>query len=125
MKKQFLFILFSIFFHTAIIGQDFKIKWSEEFKEEKGDRLENVMFDDGTNIYVQVANVEKGKGKDRGDLFTIPGIIKLDANLKPVIRENYTTDVEDMRLYGMFYVGGNFIMVTHKRTDGAKKMIHL
>ncbi len=95
-----------------VTAQKATIKWSEEFIEEKGEKLGEVLYDDGTHIYVRVTSITKGdRGKGKA---VTPGIMKLDKDMKPVGRENYTTDMDDIDLQGLFYMGGGFVMLTSK-----------
>lgn len=106
---SFLMLLIISFNSSA---QKITIKWSPEFIEEKGEILQDVLFDDGSNIYVRVTHKDKkSRGKDGG---ITPGIMKLDKEMKPIAREDYTTSQDDIKLQGLFYYAGQFAMITSK-----------
>jgi len=111
-KRLISFIASLFVIVSSTNAQKATIKWSEEFIEEKGEKLGEVLYDDGAHIYVRVTSITKGdRGKGKA---VTPGIMKLDLNMKPVARENYTTDMDDIDLQGLFYMGGKFIMLTSK-----------
>ena len=111
-RTLLVFLLSSIFFSHSGYTQKISIKWSPEFTEEKGEYLNDILFDDGTNLYVRVTHKDKkSRGKDGG---ITPGILKLDKEMNPVARENYTTSQEDIKLQGLFYYAGQFAMITSK-----------
>jgi len=93
-------------------AQKVTIKWSEDFVEEKGETLGQVIYDDGTHIYMRVDNKTK-QARGKGNVVT-PGILKLDLNMKPVARENYSSDIDDLVIRGLFYFDGQFVMLTSK-----------
>ncbi|MFM7080109.1 MAG: hypothetical protein ACKOYC_10020, partial [Bacteroidota bacterium] len=111
-KQLFLLMIALCLSANTLIAQKVTIKWSEEFVEEKGEKLGQILYDDGSFIYVRVTNISKGE-RGKGTSIT-PGIMKLDKELKPVARENYTSDKDDISLVDMFYMGGDFVMLTSK-----------
>ena len=93
-------------------AQKISVTWSPEFVEEKGEVLQDVLYDDGNNLYVRVMKkVKKSRGNDGG---ITPGIMKLDKSMKPVAREDYSTSEDDIKLQGLFYYAGQFAMITSK-----------
>lgn len=112
-NKLLIMVLLALGVSTfQVTAQKATIKWSEEFIEEKGEKLGEVLYDDGTYVYVRVTSITKGE-RGKGKAIT-PGIMKLDKDMKPVARENYTSDMDDIDLQGLFYMGGNFVMLTSK-----------
>jgi hypothetical protein len=106
-------LLFSL---QNAFSQKSKITWSEELKETKGDVLGNLLKDDGEFIYFYVGNYKR---KVWGNSSVTPGIMKFDYNMKTVLREDYTATVPDkvnLTFGGIFYCGGNFIMISNMHT---------
>src|SRR5688572_11284902 len=112
MKNSFsnLVFLVLVVHGININAQNPIITWSSEIKEDNGDVMSNIIFDDGNNIYVYVYSREKGKSG------VTPGIMKLDASLKHVHREDYVS-LSDSKannyILGIFHCGDKFIMLTY------------
>ncbi len=90
------------------VAQKDKIIWSQEFKEASGDKMGNILYDDGENVYMYVQN------KKRGDKGITPGIMKLDSKMKAVQRQDFKASEDDVKLLNITYCGGKFIMITTK-----------
>ncbi len=98
-----------------IHSQNSEIIWSPDFVEAKGDRMGKILHDDGTNVYVFVYMLSKGKKE------MTPGIIKMDSKMTPVIRKDYSASAPsgtDVYMIGMYYCGGKFIMLSYTTEKG-------
>ncbi|MGI8892447.1 MAG: hypothetical protein ACR2GN_03200 [Bacteroidia bacterium] len=106
MKKIILslLILSSIF---SVQSQNIAVNWGEKYKEDKGDDLKRVLYDDGQYVYAHIENRDK-KGK------VTPGLVKFDGQLNQMSRQDFLTNEDGISYYGIKYFGGNFMMLTAK-----------
>ena len=109
-SKILIWVLISV--SSMVSAQDTPIRWSPDFEEESGDKMGNILYDDGANVYLFVYNRSKGKKT------MIPGIMKLDNSMKPVLRQDFTAaagENEDMFLLNdIKSLCINFIIIMHK-----------
>lgn len=106
-KVSVLMLCLTLFSGLAFAQKD-KIVWSQEFKEASGDKMGNILYDDGENVYMYVQN------KKRGDKGITPGIMKLDSKMKAVQRQDFKASEENVKLLNIMYCGGKFMMITTK-----------
>ncbi len=102
-------MLTGLLISAKVHSQNQQIIWSQEFVESKGDRMGNILHDSGTETYVFVYTLARGKK-------ITPGIIKFDSQMKPLIRKDYSASIEkgtDVFMLGMFYCGGRFVLLTY------------
>lgn len=118
MFRLSILILLTIVITTgSLIAQTPKILWSPDFVEAKGDKVGNILHDDGQNVYIFVYMLLKGRKT------MTPGIIKMDAGMNPVMRKDYSVDAPEKTevfMLGMFYCGGKFIMLTYIKDTKTK-----
>ena len=107
--KNFSLLLITIMIAGSAYAQKDKIVWSQEFKEDNGDKMGSILYDDGEYVYMYVQN------KKRGDDGITPGIMKLDSKMNAVQRQDFKASEEDIMLVKIFYCGGKFIMLTSKK----------
>ncbi|MDQ3051444.1 MAG: hypothetical protein M3Q95_11205 [Bacteroidota bacterium] len=113
--------IFIILLNMTILrafSQESAITWSPEFVEGKGDRMGQILHDNGDASYVFAYNLTR---KDK----ITPGIIKFNSSMQPVQRKDYNANVDqdtEMFLIGLFYCGGKFIMLTNTNNNKSKSM---
>ncbi len=121
-KSLLLLLISCLHFNLLVTAQSPHITWSPDFIEERGEKVGNILYDDGTNVYV-FAYLLSNRSKN-----ITPGIVKMDAKMNPVLRQDYSANMPekvDVYMLGMFYCGGKFIMLTYtKEKDVPGKTVY-
>lgn len=109
-KITFIVLVFiQCFSFFSVNSQSNGILWSQEFIEAQGDRMDKIIYDSGTSVYVFVYTKIKG---DR----IVPGILRLDSKMVAQQRKDYgaaLTVKGEVMMLGLFYCKNNFVMLTY------------
>jgi hypothetical protein len=112
MNFRLIFILFVSLNVVTVFpanSQPEGILWSQEFVEANGDRMNDIIYDSGTNVYMFVYTKTKG---DR----IVPGILRLDSQMEAKQRKDYSAALTvkgDVMMIGLFYCKNSFVMLTY------------